>query len=56
MRLIEHRLLFSDMRVNEIVSEFGFSDESHLNKFFKKTHVMSLTEFRKAKGRIAMQA
>lgn len=56
MRLIEHRLLFSDMRINEIVSEFGFSDESHLNKFFKKTHVMSLTEFRKTKGRVAMQA
>ncbi len=49
MRLIEHRLLFSDMRVNEIVTEFGFSDESHLNKFFKKRHHMSLTEFKKMK-------
>lgn len=52
MRLIEHRLLFSDMRVNEIVTEFGFSDESHLNKFFKKQHKMSLTEFKKAKGKL----
>ncbi|MEJ5090698.1 helix-turn-helix domain-containing protein [Sphingobacterium faecium] len=50
MRLIEHRLLFSDMRVNEIVTEFGFSDESHLNKFFKKRHHMSLTEYKKGKG------
>ncbi|UIR54685.1 AraC family transcriptional regulator [Sphingobacterium sp. SRCM116780] len=50
MRLIEHRLLFSDMRVNEIVTEFGFSDESHLNKFFKKRHHVSLTEFKKMKG------
>lgn len=50
MRLIEHRILFSDMRVNEIVTEFGFSDESHLNKFFKKRHQMSLTEFKKTKG------
>lgn len=49
MRLIEHRVLFSDMRVNEIVTEFGFSDESHLNKFFKKRHHMSLTEFKKVK-------
>lgn len=56
IRLIEHRLLFSDMRVNEIVSEFGFSDESHLNKFFKKRHVMSLTEFRKTKGQTEVQA
>jgi AraC-like DNA-binding protein len=49
LRLIEHRLLFSDMRINEIVTEFGFSDESHLNKFFKKQHKMSLTEFKKSK-------
>ncbi|RXM53790.1 AraC family transcriptional regulator [Chryseobacterium sp. CH25] len=51
LRLIEHRLLFSDMRVNEIVTEFGFSDESHLNKFFKKQHNMSLTEFKKSKNK-----
>lgn len=50
MRLIEHRVLFSDMRVNEIVTEFGYSDESHLNKFFKKRHQMSLSEFKKTKG------
>lgn len=48
MRLIEHRLRFSDFRINEIVDEFGFADESHLNKFFKKRHQMSLTEFRKS--------
>jgi len=48
MRLIEHRLKFSDMRVNEIVTEFGFSDESHLNKFFKKHRNISLTGYRKA--------
>ncbi|AZB11931.1 AraC family transcriptional regulator [Chryseobacterium sp. G0162] len=52
LRLIEHRLLFSDMRINEIVTEFGFSDESHLNKFFKKKHQMSLTEFKKRKSSI----
>ena len=48
MRLIEHRLKFSDSRINEIVEEFGFADESHLNKFFKKRHKISLTEFRKS--------
>lgn len=46
-RLIEHRLRFSSMRINEIVSEFAFSDESHLNKFFKKHKQMSLTAFKK---------
>lgn len=49
LRLIEHRLSFSDMRINEIVDEFGFSDESHLNKFFKKHRNVSLTGYRKAK-------
>lgn len=50
IRLIEHRLNFSDMRVNEIVNEFGFADESHLNKFFKKYNNVSLTGYRKAKN------
>lgn len=49
IRLIEHRLRFSDMRINEIVDEFGFSDESHLNKFFKKHKDISLTGYRKSK-------
>ena len=47
IRLIEHRLKFSDMRINEIASEFGFTDESHLNKFFKKHRQQNLTSFRK---------
>ena len=46
LRLIEHRLKFSDMRINEIAEEFGFSDESHLNKFFKKHRKINLTKFR----------
>lgn len=50
IRLIEHRLNFSDMRVNEIVNEFGFADESHLNKFFKKHNNVSLTGYRKARN------
>lgn len=48
IRLIEHRLKFSDQRINEIALEFGFSDESHLNKFFKKhQRGTSLTGYRK---------
>ncbi|MFD2943169.1 helix-turn-helix domain-containing protein [Flavobacterium notoginsengisoli] len=49
IRLIEHRLSFSDMRINEIAAEFGFSDESHLNKFFKKHNTISLTAYRRSK-------
>ncbi|WP_233266071.1 helix-turn-helix domain-containing protein [Myroides fluvii] len=49
IRLIEHRLLFSEMRINEIVDEFGFADESHCNKFFKRHKQMSLSAFRNFK-------
>jgi AraC family transcriptional regulator, transcriptional activator of pobA len=47
LRLIEHRLKFSDMRINEIVDEFGFTDESHLNRFFKKHRGVNLSGYRK---------
>lgn len=47
MKMIEHRLLHSDMRMGEIVTEFGFTDESHLNKFFRKNKGISPTVFRK---------
>jgi len=44
--LIEHRLKHSDKRINEIVSELGFTDESHLNKFFKNQKGLSPKVFR----------
>ncbi|WP_343306526.1 helix-turn-helix transcriptional regulator [Chitinophaga niabensis] len=47
MKMIEHRLLHSDLRMGEIVTEFGFTDESHLNKFFRKNKGISPTVFRK---------
>jgi AraC-like DNA-binding protein len=46
IRLIEHRLRFSDKRVHEIADEFGFADESHVNKFFKRHQGMSLKQYR----------
>lgn len=48
IRLIEHRLRFSDKRVHEIAYEFGFADESHINKFFKRHKGLSLKGFRKS--------
>lgn len=47
-RLIEWRLKFSDLRINELADEFGFADGSHLNKFFKKQKGVSLTAYRQA--------
>ncbi|WP_185146780.1 AraC family transcriptional regulator [Chryseobacterium sp. CH21] len=46
IRLIEHRLRFSDKRVHEIADEFGFADESHINKFFKRHKGKSLKVYR----------
>jgi AraC-like DNA-binding protein/mannose-6-phosphate isomerase-like protein (cupin superfamily) len=47
LKLIETRLLHSDMRINEIATELSFTDESHLNRFFKKSKGMTLGEFRR---------
>lgn len=47
LKLVETRLLHSDMRMNEIANELSFTDESHLNRFFRKSKGMSLGEFRR---------
>ena len=47
MKMVESRLLHSEMRISEIVNELGFTDESHLNKLFKKYKGCSPSEFRK---------
>ena len=47
LRLIETRLLHSDMRINEIAYELNYSDDSHLNKAFKKFKGISPSEYRK---------
>ena len=49
LKLIESRLLHSDMRIGEIALEMGFSDESHMNKTFKKQNGISPSEYRKTK-------
>lgn len=51
LKLVESRLLHSDMRINEIVFELGFTDESHLNRLFKKYKGLNPSEFRKQRTR-----
>ncbi len=48
LKLIETRLQFTDMQINEIVYELGFSDASHLNRLFKKYKGVSPSEFKKS--------
>lgn len=47
MKLVENRLLHSEMKIGEIVEELGFTDESHLNKLSKKYEGDSPSSFRK---------
>lgn len=54
VKLVETRLLHSEMRINEIAAELSFTDESHLNRFFKKAKGMSLGEFRRKNRRPAL--
>lgn len=47
--LIENRLQYSDLRIGEIAYEFGFTDESHINNFFRKMKGINPSEYRKMK-------
>lgn len=47
MKLIESRLMLTNLRLNEIANEFGLTDVSHLNKLFIKQKGMSPGAFRK---------
>jgi AraC-like DNA-binding protein len=46
LRLIENRLLFSDLSIAQITDEFGFTDASHLHKLFKKYYGLGPQAFR----------
>lgn len=49
LRLVETRLHYSELRMNEIAYELGFTDESHLNRLFKKYRGVSPSAYRKQK-------
>lgn len=42
-----NKLQHSDMRINEIADALGFTEESHLNKFFRKQKGQSPRQYRK---------
>lgn len=47
LRLIERRLKYGQHSVKQVTDDFGFTDESHFNKFFKKHTGMNPTAFKK---------
>ncbi|MDJ1501915.1 AraC family transcriptional regulator [Xanthocytophaga agilis] len=47
LKLVESRLVYSDWSISQIAFELGFSDESHLNKLFKKYYQYTPGDFRK---------
>lgn len=47
LNLIQTRLKFSDLTISEIAQEMNFTDESHLNKTFKKVFGKTVTQFKK---------
>jgi AraC-like DNA-binding protein len=56
LKLVEMRLQHSDMRINEIVNELGFTDESHLNRLFKKYKGINPSAFRKQQHQLVAMA
>jgi AraC-like DNA-binding protein len=46
-KLIETRMLSKQYTLKQITEEFGFTDESHLSRFFKKYHQVSPGSYQK---------
>jgi AraC-like DNA-binding protein len=51
LKLVADRLQYSNMSISEITYEFGFTDESHLHKLFKKYYGVSPSDYRKNQSR-----
>lgn len=47
IKIIEMRLMHTNLNISEIVYELGFSDASHLNRIFKKYRGISPSEFKR---------
>jgi|SRR6218665_1052899 len=48
--IIEKRLVVSSITISQIADEFGFTDESHLNKFFKRHYGIGPRAYRNERG------
>lgn len=50
IRLVEQRLANSPLTIGQIAGELGFTDESHLNRQFRKYNGLSPSAYRKSAG------
>jgi AraC family L-rhamnose operon regulatory protein RhaS len=48
LALIQTRLKYSDLTISEIAQELNFTDDSHLNKIFKKVHGITAKQYQKS--------
>ncbi|WP_423148087.1 AraC family transcriptional regulator [Rubrolithibacter danxiaensis] len=55
LKMVEYRLIYSDRSVSEIAYEFGFTDESHLYKIFKKYYEVNPSAYRMLNKRKEMK-
>lgn len=46
LQVIENRLLFTDSPIGRIAEDFGFSDESHFSRYFRKQTSMTPAQYR----------
>lgn len=49
LELVKARLLYTDLTISQIVFELNFTDESHLNKVFKKKYRMTAKQYKNKK-------
>jgi AraC family L-rhamnose operon regulatory protein RhaS len=47
LNLVQTRLIYSDLTISEIAYELNFTDESHLNKTFRKMFGQTANQYRK---------
>ncbi|NDV64886.1 helix-turn-helix domain-containing protein [Bacteroides sp. 224] len=46
LQLVKQRLQTKEIKLKQIANEFGFTDISHLSKFFKKHEGINPSEFK----------
>jgi AraC-like DNA-binding protein len=54
LHLIEKRLQYSSLSIKEISNEFGFTDLSHFNKFFKKHKNIAPSKYQDGASRLGI--